>query len=436
MRTALVLLLLPLLARAGDTVRLADRFAVGTRYKVRTRVELTGSLTPPAKGKAKPAGPVRIQGSSSIDYEERVLALSPGGGVAKTLRLCERFDFKRTLAGQKQELSLRPAVKRLVVTRRGHVENGFSPDGPLTWGELDVIRTDVFIPALAGLLPARAVAEGDRWDATVAAAQELTDLEKVDSGGIECRLEKISKAGKRRLAKVSFKGTVKGVGEDGTATHRVEGSFHHDIEGGHMADLVLNGAMSMISPDGKEMGRIEGRFVMVRTPGGKAAELEDAALRGVKTEPDDANSRILYDNAALGVRLVHPRSWRVSREMGGQLAMDGPAGAGLLLTPDPPGKTPGARAMRADALAWLKKNKGTLVAERTAVTLRADPVLEAFALDVKLGGKRMWLDYYAARQAGGGATVSVRTPGEGAAPARRQAEEIARSLAVRAPRRR
>ncbi len=53
MRYSLVVLLLPVLAQAQEAVRLTDRFAVGSRHTVRTRVELSGELTPPpGKGKA------------------------------------------------------------------------------------------------------------------------------------------------------------------------------------------------------------------------------------------------------------------------------------------------------------------------------------------------------------------------------------------------
>src|SRR5262249_14113432 len=140
-------------------------------------------------------------------------------GVSKTVRLYKTLDFQRTIAGQKQELSLRPAVRRMVVIRRGHVEVPFSPDGPLMWGEIDAVRVDVFTPALVGLLPDKAVKIGDTWDGADSAAQELTDLEKVEDGKLSCKLERFVTAGKRRLAKVTFTGKIKGVGEDGPVEH-------------------------------------------------------------------------------------------------------------------------------------------------------------------------------------------------------------------------
>ncbi len=427
---AILLIACPLAAE--EAVRLEERFPVGTRHKVRTRVDLSGELTPPP-AKGKPATPVTIKGSSAIDYEERILDASEGK-ITRALRHCERFDFKRTIAGKEQEIALRPEVKRLVVLRKGHTESAFSPDGPLLWGELDVVRTDVFIPALVGLLPTKEVREGDSWQASEAAVQELTDLEKVESGGIECKLEKITRVGKRRLARVLLKGTVKGVGEDGTASHRLQGTFHHDLEGGYLADLVLNGVMSLLDKDGKEAGKVEGRFVMMRSPGGSAVGLGDEAVKRIKTEPDDENTRILYDNPDAGVKFLYPRAWRLTREMGGQIALDGPAGDGLLITIDPAGKTPTVKQLRDEAQQWITKQKGSVIREQPAVTLRSTPPLEWFAVEAKVGGQTFWMDYYATRQTEGGATVAARMQPANVKPSRKDVSMIAGSISLRTPR--
>ncbi|MCL6567655.1 MAG: hypothetical protein K6T35_01925, partial [Meiothermus silvanus] len=80
---------------------------------------------------------------------------------------------------------------------------------PLTLAEIDLIRTDVFTPALAGLLPPQPVRPGDRWAAAGAAVQELTDLEKMEEGQVECRLEQLVMLEKRRHARVGFRGAVR-----------------------------------------------------------------------------------------------------------------------------------------------------------------------------------------------------------------------------------
>jgi hypothetical protein len=435
MRQAVIgLFFLAGLATADDAVRIEEQFPVGKRYTVRTRVELSGTLVPPAS-KGKESKPVKVQGTSAIDYEERVLAVSARGEVMRTLRQCQRVDFRRTTAGREQEQGLRPTVRRLVVWRKGHTESAFSPDGPLLWGELDVVRTDVFIPALAGLFPEKAVSVNDTWKATTAAVKELTDLEKVEEGGIECKLEKIVRVGTRRLARVRFTGTVKGVGEDGTVRHKVQGTFHHDLAGKYLADLVLNGIMSMLDADGKEAGRVEGRFVMIRSPGSKEDGLSDEAVRKLKTTvPNDENTRILYDNADVGVKFLYPRSWAISREGDNQVEMAGPGGDGLLLTLDGPGKTPTVKQLRTEAQQWVTKQKGKVLRYQDAVVLRRSPMVEWFSVEAKVSEQTFWMDYYTARQDKGGATVAARLRADGITRSRTEVAGIVKTLLVSPPR--
>src|SRR5207253_1999102 len=142
---------------------------------------LSGSLTLPGE-KGQAARSLAIAGKSAIEYDERILSQAADGKVKKTLRMYGRMDFERKVGDQLQQNSLRPEVRRLVILRHNHVEVPFAPAGPLTWGEIDLVRTDVFTPALAGLLPERAVQPGATWQAGLYAVQELTDLERVDEG--------------------------------------------------------------------------------------------------------------------------------------------------------------------------------------------------------------------------------------------------------------
>src|SRR3954463_4503256 len=127
---------------AEEPIRLQERFTAGYQYHVNTRVDLTGTPAPPAeKGKPAPK-PVTVDGNGAIEYDERVLDLAKSGEVIKTARLCRRTEIRRTLGGQPQSSTLRPEVRRLILLRHNNTEVPFSPDGPLTWGEIDLIRTD------------------------------------------------------------------------------------------------------------------------------------------------------------------------------------------------------------------------------------------------------------------------------------------------------
>jgi hypothetical protein len=426
---------------ADERVQLRERFAAGYQYHVSMRTELSGTLDVPPSApaaSAKPGSenavspkPLAVTGNSSIEYDERVVTVDADGGVQRTARIYRQVDFQRQVGGRPQQNTIRPEVRRLVLQRLEHIEVPFSPDGPLTWGEIDLVRTDVFTPALTGLFPKESVAIGARWTATNAAIQELTDLERIEEGKVECRLDQVAQIEKRRHARVSFAGTVRGVNEDGPNRQQLEGYCFFDLESNHLSYLSLKGISFMLDRDGKTMGRIEGRFVLTRQAPHQCRQLGDAALKGMTLEPTEDNTLLLYDNPELGLRFLYPRRWRVASAQGRQLTLDEGKGSGLLITLEPAERTPTGLQFLTEVRDWLRSQK--------ARELRVDPVrrvagvaheLEHFAFDAELRNERVALDYYVTRQRDGGATLAARLSAGDQAGLQKDLERIARSLTV------
>lgn len=431
---ALVLALLPAGTRAGMAQELTLREALspGCQYRVATRTELSGQLSlPEQKGQAPK--PLPVTGTSIIDYEERVLA---GGrdGVEKTLRLYHRMDFARKVGDQQQKNSLRDTVHRLVLLRRATSEVPFSPDGPLLLTEIDMVRTDVFTPALTGLLPDRPVRPGDRWKAASPAVHELTDMEHIDEGGLECRLEGVEPVQGRRQARVSFSGTVRGTNEDGPNRQQIDGSFFFDLESHHLSYLTLRGVHSLLGKDGQESGRIEGNFVLTRQANIRSAGLADEALRGLTLEPGTDNTMLLHDSPELGLTFLYPRRWRAAGGAGRQVRLDAPGGAGLVLTLETTASLPTVAAFQGEARGYFESQKGRVSRASSPERLQGPPQeIDRFTLEVELGGQPLVMDYYLLRQAERGATVAARLPVADQAALQAEVNRIARSISLRQP---
>ena len=421
----------PAVRAAEEPRRLRETFAPGYQYHVSERVEITGTLTPPAeKGKPVPK-PLDVRGDSAIEYDERVLDLDAKGVVTKTARICRRIDFQRTVGDNKQEATIRPAVRRLILLRHNNQEVPFSPDGPLTWGEIDQVRTDVFTPALVGLLSSEPVSVGDKWTAAKSAIQELTDMERIEEGEVMCRFEQIVTVEKRRQARVSFSGTVRGPGEDGTTQQKLDGFLYFDLESNHVNYVSLKGVHSLLDKDNKEVGRVEGRFVLSRQVNTRCKELSDEGLKGVTTEPNADNTLLLYDNPELGVQFLHARRWRVSGVRGNQVTLDSADGAGgVLLTVEPPSRTPTGAQFLAESRAFLEKQKAKLARVEQPAAVPGAAGLEHFVIEAEMGGQGFVMDYYTCKQRDGGVVVAARLGKEDAAALQKEVERIARSATV------
>jgi len=289
-------------------------------------------------------------------------------------------------------------------------------------------RTDVFTPALAGLLPSGPVRVGDTWKAAAGAVQELTDLDKIDDGGLVCKLEQLPVVNGRKHARVSFSGTVRGVGEDGPTRHTLDGHLLVDLESHHLASLTMHGVQQLLDKDGRVLGKIEGTFVLTRRPE-SCKELAEDALRPLKLEPNEDNTQLSYEHPDMGLRLLHPRRWRVAGVRGPQVALDENSGHGMLMTIEPLKQIPTAAQFLQESRTWLEQQKAKILRVDPPKQLQGGPrTVEQFTLEVEIGGQKVLMVYLVLRQGKTGATVAARVLPQQQALIVQDIERIARSV--------
>jgi hypothetical protein len=420
------------LATAEEPVTLAEKFEPGHLSKVEVSVKLTGKLAVPPTEKGKAPQLVPLSGVSRVVYEERVLPPDEPG-MFKTVRAYREVEFRRTLGAAAQDAGIRPSVRRMVVIKSESRRAPFSPDGPLTWGEIDVVRTDVFNPSVVpGLLPGGPVKKGQTWKASPAAVRELTDMEKVEAGEVLVEFVGLTEIEKRRVARLKISGTVRGVNEDGPNSQALEGTAYFDLDAGLFTYLSLKGTHKLLDGNGDTVGLIEGQFTMTRSAIDKPpADLSDASLKGLELKPTAENTLLLYDDAQLGVRFLYPRGWRVGAVQGKQVTLDHARGSGVLITVEPSAKVPTADDYLKEVSAFLQKEKGQVTATDKPTRVRADgPTLDRFGLDATFGKDAVRMECAVLKQTDGGATVSARIPAGDAPALKPEVERIIRSLSV------
>ena len=322
-----------------------------------------------------------MTGASKVSYDERVLPADEAG-AQRTVRAYREVAFHKTHDGHAQEAGIRPSVRRLVVLKAGAKKAPFSPDGPLLWDEIDVVRTDLFLPdVVPGLLPPAPVSPGRKWRASPAAVAELTDMEQVEEGELTVAFVAVTSVNGRRAARLELSGTVRGVNEDGPNRQALTGTLFYDLEGGYLGYLSIKGNKELLDGRGQVVGRIEGRFAMTRTPAALPADLADASLRGADLKPSPENSLLLYDNPDLGVRFLYPRGWRVGAVQGNQLTVDEPRrGGGILITLEAADRVPAPEGYLKEIGEFLKSEKAKDVRLAEPVSrVRDSPSLDRFS---------------------------------------------------------
>lgn len=415
---------------ADPAVRLVETFDEKNVCRVEIKSEISGKIRVP-DGDGKPAKAVDLSGRHHFQYDERPLPAEDATGK-KLVRAYRTVDFSRTVGGREQKADIRPEVRRMVVMRSDKGKKApFSPDGPLAFDDIDVVKSDLFCPALVpGLLPAKAVTAGTRWRATDEAVADLTDLEKVEGGGLDVEFVGVIESNKRKYAKLSLSGTVKGTSEDGPSRQQIDGTAYFDLEANRLSYLKLNGVHEMLDDKGQATSKIEGSFTLTRETSPKADEFTDAALKGVELKPTDDNTLLLYDNPDLGVKFLHPRRWRVGVVQGRQFTLDEPQGGGVLFTVTTPAKTPTAAAFQDEAKAFLAKQKAKMSPIPEPKRWQAKPAIDRFAIDAELTGGKVRMEYAVLATTDGGVTMAARLPEKLAAELAPDLDRVLKSMTV------
>jgi len=420
-------------AAAQEAITLVENFKPGHAYQVEVEVKLTGKLSLPT-GKGKPPQLVPIDGASRLQYDERILKPDEAGSQ-KAIRAYREVEFKRVIGPNKQDAGIRPSVRRMVVIRKDDRRAPFSPDGPLTWGEIDVVRTDVFNPAvIPGLLLKGPVKPGQTWKATATAVAELTDMEKVEEGDLTVEFVGMTTLVGKPAAKLRIAGTVRGVNEDGPNRQKLEETAYFNLEAGLVNYLSIKGTHELLDgASGQTMGSIEGHFIMTRFPLAKLpVDLGDESLARLSLKPNTENTQLLYDDSNLGIRFLYPRGWRVGAVQGKQLTLDqSKLGGGMLITVESAAKLPAAEDYLREVTAFLQKEKAAVKVVAQPTRVRPEPgQLDRFTLDAVFEKDAARLEYAVLKQTDGGATIAARLPSSSAADLRTDVERIMRSLSV------
>lgn len=411
----------------ADTVRLTESAPPGAEYRVVTEFQFVGELMLPVE-KGKPPEKVKMNGQSSIDYAERVLKVDPKEADHKSFRVYEKIDFRKTTGDRTDQITLRDNVRRLVMMKRGHAKVPFSPDGPLKWGEIEMLRTDFVVPALAGMLPDKDVAPGDTWQAAEQAVRELTDIDKVELGKLECKFEKLETVGPRKLAHVTFSGTLSGVNEDGPMRQTLRGKLLVDVNAKSISYLKIDGTQELLDEKSMPAGQIRGTFQMTRGIVAGQPSLAEERISKLELSPNDSNTLLLVDGDPKGVRFIHPRRWHVGRATGRQITMDESGGAGILITIEPAKTLPTTNEYLREALKELQSRGGKLTGRTSPKNLT--DLAEMFTFDVEAGKETFTMAYFVIRQGVVGATIAARIPEAGKADRMKEVEAIVRSFTI------
>ena len=186
----------------------------------------------------------------------------------------------------------------------------FSPAGSLSREELDLIDVPGCSAVIDQLLPAQAVAAGQRWKHSAELMSGMLGLDQVTENSAQSELVSVADG----VARMQISGHVEGV-VDGAATQvELKGKYQFDTQTNRILWFGL-----LIKED-RKAGDVAGGFDVVArlqmqiAPLAESPELTEASLRGMPLEPTPSLTQLAYRSAENAWRLAHDRSWYLTTD--------------------------------------------------------------------------------------------------------------------------
>ncbi len=303
---AFAALTVPPRAAARQPVTLAEVPAAGDCFRYRVELDLAGRMVVTQDG-AKQT--IALEAKARHVFGERTLATADGL-PARSARYYEDAAASAVVDVDKFTRSL-PDDRRLVVALRG--SDGpfcFSPAGPLTRDELDLV-TEHFNPqCLAGLLPGKAVGVGDTWPVAPAAAQAAGQFDGLIRNDLTGKLT----AAADGTATFAVGGTAEGIEHGAKVTLTVTATGTFDTRSKRITALTWKQKDDRGQGPVAPASQVEATVVLTREPLAAAPkELADAALAAVpKGDVPAALAALRHADPKGRYALVYARDWHIT----------------------------------------------------------------------------------------------------------------------------
>jgi len=277
-----------------------------TLQQVNVVLEVNGKLKLNAEGTQIVQVPVQI--NARLAYAERWLQMGPSlRRAGKTVRAYQDATATIVYRGKTPIKSALRTDRHLLVAAASEPSDVtiFSPLGPLTRDELDLVNVPGNTAILDDLLPGRQVRPGDKWKLTCPTLAPLLGLDTLADNQIECELKRVEK----NLAIVYLTGAVSGAVGGVASDIKIAAKYAYDLERRQITWLAVafheNRSISHAQPGLDVAVRVR----VAITPSQPAPMLQDSVLADLKLDATPATRLLELDAPGAGFHMLADRRW-------------------------------------------------------------------------------------------------------------------------------
>lgn len=300
-----LLAVLVLSGLTASTARSAERIDLtgdtSNALQVRVMIDVEGELKTNADGKQVQRLPVNVAAEQT--YVERRLNDDQDAAIrfyreAKADIHLGKAELKHSLRDERRHIALRRTAGRAAL---------FSPLGPLSREELELVETPASLLAVNRMLPGRSVEVGETWKLTEATVADLLCLEVVHQQDIEWKLAKIEDG----IATVTATGKASGAIEGVSSDVELIAKYNFDPKQKQITWLAMamreNRAIGHAQPGFETVTKVR----MVAGPASAPVELSEKSLTGLDLDGGSGSQLLELKSEKGGYELFHDRRWRV-----------------------------------------------------------------------------------------------------------------------------
>ena len=295
---------------AQEKITLREEFRPGETAVVSLEFKAQGDLLIPQGNNKETAQKFTAQGR--IAYEEKSLPCEANAeGVSnRSLRYYTSSSVESVIENTRISRVVREPVRVMVCEVRDGRPFVFSPSGPLTVDEYELVEADATLDSLVlgGLLPSEPVAVGDTWSPSDGAVAAIFNLASVTENKLGAKLESFEESS----AKISLTGHFSGIAAGAKSTRTVVAQMLFDRPRAKITQLELSHA------EEREMGplghalRVKATYNFRRSTEAEIARLNETALEKLPLASNPATEALVYAQPDGKFRFHFQRGWFVT----------------------------------------------------------------------------------------------------------------------------
>ncbi len=296
---------------AQGPVALRPAARVGDSARVVITLEAEGTfleaVPPGGTEKAESPRPRRLKVQTRTEFAERVMVLDAEGRPTRVARWVIQAAAALNGEIRTRATAIRPEVALLVAERRDESVVVFSPAGPLTRSELEVVEAVGDPLALTGVLPVGPVVQGDHWRVGGDAVRGLSGYDALASNALDATVESLDAT----AAVIRLKGEIRGAALGGAGTVSCEGTLRFDRVAGQVVQLDLTRHETRKAGPVEEGLDITSTLTVERKAIATPPELADPIVTTLPRDRDPQRELLILLAPDGKYTLRHDRDWHI-----------------------------------------------------------------------------------------------------------------------------